>query len=96
MPEGVHKPLGRYIFNNMNMNRLDPLVTILRNAGYYIFDHPTDATGVIVRIPVEYGHIPFDRIRKLRRGAAKIGERYVLGDKEVTEEEATFVVDVNE
>lgn len=64
VPEGVHKPLGRYIFNNINMSKHDPLVGILQRAGYYTFPNPGDSTGVLVRVPVEYGNIPFDRVER--------------------------------
>jgi len=37
--EGVHKPLGRYIFNNINFSKHDPLVDALRKSGYRVFDH---------------------------------------------------------
>ena len=40
--EGVHKPLGKYIFNNVNFSKHDPLISVLRNANYNVFDHPTD------------------------------------------------------
>lgn len=64
VPEGVHKPLGRYIFNNINMSKHDPLVGILQRAGYHTFQNPDDSTGVLVRVPVEYGNIPFDRVER--------------------------------
>lgn len=64
VPEGVHKPLGRYIFNNINMSKHDPLVGILQAAGYHTFPNPGDTTGVLVRVPVEYGNISFDRVER--------------------------------
>lgn len=63
-PEGIHKPLGRFIFNNIGMSRHDPLVPLLSDAGYHIFDNPYDATGVLVRVPVEYSNIEFDKIER--------------------------------
>ena len=68
IPEGIHKPLGRYIFNNVNFSRHDPMVDRLKEAGYRVINHPTDKSGVIVTIPVEYGHIPFDKVTKVIRG----------------------------
>lgn len=59
--EGVHKPLGKYIFNHVNFSKNDRMVDALRAANYYVFDHPTDASGVIARIPVDYSNIPFDK-----------------------------------
>ncbi len=58
--EGVHKPLGRYVFNNVNLSRHDPLVGICRTAGYRVFDNPSDQDAVIVTLPVEYQDVPFE------------------------------------
>lgn len=66
--EGVHKPLGKYIFNNVGFSKMDPLVRILRNSGYHLFDHPTDTSSVIARLPVEYSTIPFDKVTKTING----------------------------
>lgn len=57
--EGAHKPLGRYIFNNVQFGKHDPLVAILREANYNVFNHPTDDTGVLVTFPVDYSDVPF-------------------------------------
>ncbi|MEQ8308102.1 MAG: ribonucleoside-triphosphate reductase, adenosylcobalamin-dependent [Hoeflea sp.] len=59
VPEGIHKPLGRFIFNNVGMSKHDPLVPMLQSAGYFVQPHPTDTTSVLVRIPVEYSNIDF-------------------------------------
>lgn len=66
--EGVHKPLGRYIFNNVNFSKNDPIIPVLEKAGYFIMEHPTDPSGRIVRLPVEYSNIPFDTVTKTIRG----------------------------
>lgn len=57
--EGAHRPLGRYIFNSVVYQRTDPLINILRNAGYEIKPHPTSETSVLVKFPVEFSGIPF-------------------------------------
>lgn len=62
--EGVHKPLGRYIFNWVNFSKSDPLVNALRNANYKVIDNPSDPTGCIVCLPVKWDHIDFDTIVK--------------------------------
>lgn len=62
--EGVHKPLGKYIFNWVNFSKKDPLVDNLRRAGYRILDNPSDKTGCIVCLPVKWDHIEFDVIEK--------------------------------
>jgi len=58
--EGVHRPLGRYVFNNVNFSVYDPIVQKLVDAGYRTFSNPFDNTGVIVTFPVEYPHVEFD------------------------------------
>lgn len=58
--EGVHKPLGKYIFNNINFSKHDPLVPLLRGANYHIFENPYDVTGVVVRLPVRWDSVAFD------------------------------------
>jgi len=58
--EGVHKPLGKYIFNNVMFSKHDESIPALRAAGYNVFDHPNDATSVIVTFPVAWEDVPFD------------------------------------
>ena len=59
--EGVHKPLGKYIFNNINFSKHDPLIDILRNSNYNVFDHPTDPEGILVTFPTKYEDVEFDK-----------------------------------
>lgn len=66
--EGIHKPLGRFIFNNVNFSKDDPIVAVMQKAGYDIIENPYDATGRIVKFPVEYTNIEFDKITKTIRG----------------------------
>lgn len=58
--EGVHKPLGRYIFNNVTFSKHDSIIPILRTAGYKIVDKPMEADSVLVTLPVEYSDVDFD------------------------------------
>lgn len=58
--EGVHKPLGKYIFNNIAFSKHDPLVETLRKANYRVFDHPFDSSAVIATLPVKYDDVEFD------------------------------------
>ena len=62
--EGVHKPLGRYIFNNVKFSVHDPLVPMLANANYHMWENPFDPSSVLIRIPVEYSDVPFDKVTK--------------------------------
>lgn len=66
--EGIHKPLGRYIFNWINFSKDDPIVQKLVQANYKVIPNPSDSTGVIVCIPVEFNNIKFDKITKTING----------------------------
>ena len=59
--EGVHKPLGKYIFNNVNFSRHDPLIDVLRSSNYNVFDHPTDPEGILATFPVAYEDVEFNK-----------------------------------
>lgn len=61
-PEGVHKPLGKYIFNNVQFSKYDPVVEKLRAANYNVINHPIDDSGVLVTFPVAWEGIPFDKV----------------------------------
>jgi len=60
--EGIHKPLGKYIFNNVQFSKFDPIVEVLRNAGYNVVNHPTDDSGVLITFPVEWSDVPFHKV----------------------------------
>jgi ribonucleoside-triphosphate reductase len=63
--EGVHKPLGKYVFNNVNFSKHDPLVSKCRAAGYKVFDNPNDPEGVLVCFPVKWDTVPFTKVGDL-------------------------------
>lgn len=58
--EGCHKPLGKYIFNNVNFSKHDPTLKKLKEAGYKLIENPMDAEAVLVTFPVEYKDVDFD------------------------------------
>lgn len=62
--EGVHKPLGKYIFNNITFGKFDPLVPLCRAAGYKVVDHPIDNSSVLITFPVSWDDVPFDKVIK--------------------------------
>lgn len=62
--EGVHKPLGKYIFNNVNFGKHDPLVPLCRAAGYKVIDNPMDNEAVLITFPVKWEDVPFDAYEK--------------------------------
>ncbi len=59
VPEGVHMPLGKYIFNWITYSKHDPLVTRFRQAGYTIMDKPFEGESVLVKFPVKFDTVPF-------------------------------------
>jgi adenosylcobalamin-dependent ribonucleoside-triphosphate reductase len=58
--EGVHKPLGKYIFNHIRFSIHDPLVEKLKKANYYTFADPYSADSILIRFPVCYENVKFD------------------------------------
>lgn len=60
--EGVHRPLGKYIFNNIQFSVHDPLVETLRGANYRVFPHPFDKTSVMATVPVAYEDVEFTEV----------------------------------
>lgn len=58
--EGVHRPLGRFIFNNVTFSKHDPVVPRLRIAGYKVIEKPFEPDSVLVTFPVEYSDVKFD------------------------------------
>lgn len=61
--EGVHKPLGKYIFNNINFGKHDPLLEKLKAAGYNVFDNPNDPNGTLVTFPVAWEDVQFTKVQ---------------------------------
>lgn len=81
VPEGLHRPLGKYIFNNVRFSVHDPIVGRLAAANYHTFPDPYDPTGVLVRIPVKYDHIEFSTVNGIEvnlETAVEQLERYKL------------------
>lgn len=58
--EGVHRPIGRYVFNNITFSKADPLVSKAQSAGYRVFDKPGEPESVLVTLPVDYSGVEFD------------------------------------
>ena len=65
--EGCHKPIGKYIFNNVNFSINDPMLPKLREAGYHVVTNPIDEHNAIVTFPVCWDNIRF----------TKEGDKYV-------------------
>ena len=62
--EGVHKPLGKYIFNNVNFGKHDPLIEKLKAANYRMMPNPADSEGIIVTFPIAWEDVEFDKVTK--------------------------------
>ncbi len=60
--EGVHKPLGRYIFNNVRFSKHDPFVQELIDANYRVFEDPSSPDAVLVTFPVAYPNVKLDEV----------------------------------
>jgi len=60
--EGVHKPLGKYIFNNIRFSKHDPLVDKLREADYRVFPDPYSEDSVLATFPVSYENVEFTEV----------------------------------
>jgi adenosylcobalamin-dependent ribonucleoside-triphosphate reductase len=60
--EGVHKPLGKYILNNVVFSKFDLIIPKLRGAGYRVFDHPFDKESVLATLPVAWDTVQFDKV----------------------------------
>ena len=67
VPEGIHKPLGKYIFNSVTYSKHDPLVERFRGAGYDIMDRPHEPESVLIKFPVKYENIPFELVTVKRK-----------------------------
>lgn len=60
--EGVHRPLGRYIFNNVTFSKHDPVVEAVRAAGYKVVEKPFEPDSVLVTFPVAYEDVKFTEV----------------------------------
>lgn len=61
--EGMHKPLGKYILNNVAFSKYDPLVNAMREAGYNVFNHPYDDSATLITFPVKNEGVEFDIVQ---------------------------------
>jgi ribonucleoside-triphosphate reductase len=93
--EGVHKPLGKYIFNNVQFSKHDPVVEKLRAANYRVFNHPTDDSGVLVTFPVAWDGVQFDKVDgkcvNLETAVAQL-ERYKLIQTSWTQQNTSVTI----
>jgi ribonucleoside-triphosphate reductase len=57
--EGVHRPMGRYIFNNVTFSKHDPIISVLEAANYKVIEKPFEPDSVLVTFPVAYEDVQF-------------------------------------
>ena len=67
VPEGIHMPLGKYIFNNITFSKHDPLVMRFKGAGYSVIEKPYEPESVLVKFPVCYENVSFTRTTVTRK-----------------------------
>lgn len=60
--EGMHNPLGRFIFNWINFAKSDPFADALRDAGYITLPSPADPNNILVRFPIDYDGCKFSKV----------------------------------
>jgi adenosylcobalamin-dependent ribonucleoside-triphosphate reductase len=63
--EGLHRPKAKFIFNNVNFSKTDPVLDKLRAANYHVFDNPFDPHASLVRLPVCYENVNFTEVNGL-------------------------------
>lgn len=68
--EGAHKPVSRYLFNNVTFSMHDPLVKPLEKAGYKVFKNPSSPDGVVVSFPVSWETVDFGNKEGLNKESA--------------------------
>ena len=86
VPEGVHMPLGRCVFNWITYSKHDPLISKFEEAGYTVMEKPYEPESVLVRFPVKYENVPFSRTTVTRKNGK-------VEDVEVNLEPATQQLD---
>lgn len=69
--EGVHRPSGRYLFNWVGFSKHDILVERLLEANYKVISNPSDSTGVLCCLPVEFNNTEFEKVEVIRKDGTK-------------------------
>jgi ribonucleoside-triphosphate reductase len=93
--EGVHKPLGKYIFNNVMFSEHDESLPALIAAGYRVVPHPFSALSVLVTFPVCWDDVPFDCVNGVElniESAITQLERYALLQNNWTQQNTSVTI----
>lgn len=67
VPEGIHLPLGKYLFHYLPLSKQDPLVELLKQEKYEVTERPYDPSSVLVKCPVSYPSLPFSSLQTTRK-----------------------------
>lgn len=97
--EGAHKPLGKYIFNNVTFGKFDPIVEVARAAHYKVVNHPTDPDAVLITLPVVWEDVPFDKWHGMDvnlESAVTQLERYKLLQNNWTQQNTSITISYSE
>lgn len=62
--EGLHKPLGKYMFNNINFGNTNPIIQKAIDAGYRVFPNPDSPENTLITMPVCWENVEFDKVVK--------------------------------
>jgi ribonucleoside-triphosphate reductase len=95
VPEGVHTPMGRFIFNNVRFTKHDNNVAKLKAAGYRVFDDPYNDTDVLVTLPVEFAGVSFEKTTLKDGRVVEIGKESAVEQLERYERMMRCYVDHN-
>tara|TARA_R110002153_G_scaffold95796_4_gene229834 strand:+ start:147 stop:2141 length:1995 start_codon:yes stop_codon:yes gene_type:complete len=60
--EGVHRPLGKYLFNNVTFSKHDPIVPVMKAANYTVIEKPFEPDSVLITFPVAYEDVRFSNV----------------------------------
>jgi adenosylcobalamin-dependent ribonucleoside-triphosphate reductase len=80
--EGIHKPLGKYIFNNINFGKHDPLLPKLEAAGYKVWPNPADPEGMLVTFPISWDNLEFEDVWSKDKGFLEINTESAIAQLE--------------
>lgn len=67
VPEGIHLPLGKYLFHYLSLSKQDPLVERLKAEGYEVSEKPYDPDAVLIKCPVSYPTLSFPTLQTTRK-----------------------------
>ena len=93
--EGGHKPLGKYIFNNVTFGKHDPIVPKCKAGNYKVVNHPTDPDAVLITFPVVWEDIPFHKVNGIEvnlDSAVEQLEKYKLLQNNWTQQNTSVTI----